>query len=95
MNLPSIEYRKTLVHKPDKVTSGLDAVTDYLVGLYHRQAKRAAAMHSRAEKIYDMAADTHNVNEHTLKARLRDVQRQIRRQGALDPALIEIGRAHV
>lgn len=89
MSVPSLEYRKTLVHQPAKVTTGLDAVVDYLVGAWHRQSGHASRLQKRAEQIHAAAQAWHDVGEGKLRERLGEVSCQFRRQGPRQRALVD------
>lgn len=89
MAVPSVDYRKTLVHRPDKVTTGLDAVVDYMVGIWQRKASRAVMLQERAHRIHDAAQQWHGVAEHKLKSRLKEVQAEFRRQGPTREAVTD------
>ena len=81
MTAPSLDYRKTLVHRPDKVSEGLDAMLDYVVGAWHRMGSHAQQLYERSLRIDAMAAEVKGLSEHKLKVRLRDLQVAFRRQG--------------
>jgi preprotein translocase subunit SecA len=89
MTSPSVDYRKTLVHRPAKVTEGLDAVLDYLVGRYHRANRHGEMLRSRADRIHERALEFHGLSESKLKSRLQDARVQFRRQGYLGDELID------
>ncbi|HKI74231.1 MAG TPA: hypothetical protein VJ998_06295 [Pseudomonadales bacterium] len=81
MTAPSIDYRKTLVHRPDKVTEGLDAFVDYMMGLWHRAARHAEQLHLRALAIDDQVKTVSGLSQHKLRARLDELQVSFRRGG--------------
>ncbi|MFT7384109.1 MAG: preprotein translocase subunit SecA [Urechidicola sp.] len=93
MTLPSLDYRKTTVIKPNKVSAGLDAGVDYLMGVYQRRESLRELMFARGAGVHVQAKQHRNLSEHKLKARLADMQTLFRRQKSLLPEQVDAALA--
>jgi preprotein translocase subunit SecA len=93
VTLPSIEYRKTTVIRPTKITTGLDSVLNSWVGLYKRRSSQAVSLQQRADLIYQQAGQHRKLSSQKLNEQLRTSKNYFRRQGRLQPASIDAALA--
>ncbi len=84
---PSVDYRRTSIIKPDKVSTGLDAVLDYLVGTYQRSSRFGTDLLETAQRIDASADEIRHLNDRLLKTRLQEMKAAFRRQGPIEDSL--------
>lgn len=77
--LPSIDYRRTLIPKPAKVTEGLDAAVNYVLGLVRRSSQVATRLEERASTISKRADELSHLADGRVKARLGEQRDAFRR----------------
>ena len=79
MSVPSVEYRRTHIPRPDKVTAGLDAFFDYFRGLWRRSGGFRTSLEASAHEIHGQADSLMRVAEGRIKAGLAEQQALFRR----------------
>ena len=79
MLIPSIDYRKTALPKPQKLYSGLDAVVNNIIGLRARRKSIALSLRLEAEAIDALSAQFAALNDHHLQEQLLHCRDQFRR----------------
>ena len=82
MTAVSVDYRRTQIIKPTKVTSGLDAVLDSALGMLMRRKRFAEHFEEEALRLSEEAEALRDTSERKLKDALIDVARAFRRQGS-------------
>ena len=83
MVIPSAEYHRTDVSAPKKVTSGLDAVVDRMVGRWRCRGSILRSLRRAAEQIEARADDWRGLTDRALKERLAEF-RDLFHRGARD-----------
>lgn len=98
MNALTRDYRLSELVVPGKVTAGLDAVVDRMVGRARRRNSLLSRLRAEADEVDALAAKYKGLSEAALRNQLADFRASFRRhpddgQGALVPALAAIREA--
>ena len=82
--LPSVDYRRTWIPKPDKVTEGLDVAVDFVLGVVRRSGRVTRSLEARSGLIAARADELTHLADGRLKAQL-EAQRVIFRRYPAPP----------
>ncbi len=79
--LPSTDYRRTWIPRPDKISEGLDAALEYVVGGYRRSQRFRAELERAAESIHASGMKAAKLTDRQLKIGLAESRDAVRRSG--------------
>lgn len=85
--LPSTDYRRTWIPRPDKVSEGLDVALEYLVGSFRRSQRFKAELEATAERIHVKSTEASTLTDRQLKAELGAYRTAVKRSG---PGLAQV-----
>ena len=78
--LPTEDYRRTTLKKPEKLHQGMDGLMHGLIGWTRRRSRLAKTLAQDAQRISDKSKTLGNLSDRRLRNQLADVQTCFRRQ---------------
>ena len=80
MVLPTNDYRRTAILRPEKITEGLDSVVDSVAGRIRRRQTIRSSLFEAAQKIDGLAAELSHLSDKRLKDKLTMYKEVLRRR---------------